>query len=1058
MVGGKTCLIDWHLVSYVQARCATICFDSSESLNAVLKTTPVLKGANLYWAYLVLAKCMEYKSRLAAIYAKCSVPVACPITSGSSFPPLPVQNSLSGAGYSSELKPTPLVSLEVNDRFVIFEHSLVSLVECIDKLAKRLDTPRPTNQRVNIVISKSSGVAISGRTKVKVVMFDFSVIKKLKNTLHNLLITVMGLSAKIDNAGMNNPPKQDNIVHWHKDMNNSISIFMETKLKRKIHSWIVKRFKSIYVFTSELDTSYLRLGIMVVMNNSLARHVYKISKVPGQLLSIKLFFKDKLSILILGLYAEASFLVCFSQADKINSLMARAVNEFSFVILGGNFNENGSHRCASFKKCLDLELVNSLVRSLAVQTLIWSNSCRVVKVIDYVLVFANLVSVLVHYGVLKVDKHFDTDHWAVSVSVSLIKVSRGQDSVRFASLISHWASLDSDKALMVQVFLDSDADFNHSSIRSVINRLIKSFASDKSYTIKSVLEHPFCKVELDHLVVGNKLILEPDLVKAKPLEYVFNGVFSDLFDMVFDLSDDKAAGLSSIFNELWKHCDKFIMDMFLELLNTCLISESMPSFWKEAWVLMIPKPYEWESILTNTHFIALIEMAHKILFKILSDRISLTYSSFDVLCSNNFSVLKGTSIQSPIFAVSSVIKNALEKNRKLWLVLQNMQKTYNSVDWEHLRKIKRQENVCGYRLNSHFISKNGHLELVAELSSFFAAGAFVNDTIWIGSNQSATQHILNVASLMTCKFGHKVSGLLSSTLVKLQAIALVLECVLLLSSAALDVCKSKVHLICLDFHILYWVEHQHIVDIIHCKNLKVEWVKIKDHSDIMRNDCTDAFAAVASDFVWHLPPHLKRHCLLAGAFCSECYLDQFIMHIGKLVLTGDLILDIDWLSFSLVWHPDLHMAAGFMSKPSAGLYTYFIKKQLYSKYYLSVLCLFCSDVEVSNHVFSCEIDFPTYCQLLNAYAASWELIFGFVLNNWFQEAVSVFYDPKLVSWRIVDFVHVFGLSFKNSIWLLSAGIIKLLGIVDAFGVGFGFHKSCSFFSGIGNNVLIHIVA
>ncbi|KAG9290251.1 hypothetical protein G9A89_022227 [Geosiphon pyriformis] len=33
--------------------------------------------------------------------------------------------------------------VELNDRLVIFEHSFASLVECIDKLAKRLDTPGP---------------------------------------------------------------------------------------------------------------------------------------------------------------------------------------------------------------------------------------------------------------------------------------------------------------------------------------------------------------------------------------------------------------------------------------------------------------------------------------------------------------------------------------------------------------------------------------------------------------------------------------------------------------------------------------------------------------------------------------------------------------------------------------------------------------------------------------------------------------------------------------------------------------------------------------------------
>ncbi|KAG9290564.1 hypothetical protein G9A89_020934 [Geosiphon pyriformis] len=63
-----------------------------------------------------------------------------------------------------------------------------------------------------------------------------------------------------------------------------------------------------------------------------------------------------------------------------------------------------------------------------------------------------------------------------------------------------------------------------------------------------------------------------------------------------------------------------------------------------------------------------------------------------------------------------------------------------------LCEVKRQEEFCGYRLNSYFIAKTGRVEPQAGFSSFFAAGAFVNDTIWVGSSQTATQHILNVAS------------------------------------------------------------------------------------------------------------------------------------------------------------------------------------------------------------------------------------------------------------------------------------------------------------------------
>ncbi|KAG9285371.1 hypothetical protein G9A89_010846 [Geosiphon pyriformis] len=40
---------------------------------------------------------------------------------------------------------------------------------------------------------------------------------------------------------------------------------------------------------------------------------------------------------------------------------------------------------------------------------------------------------------------------------------------------------------------------------------------------------------------------------------------------------------------------------------------------------------------------------------------------------------KDMTMQSPVFAVGLVIEDVLEKNHKLWLVLQDMQKAYDSV-------------------------------------------------------------------------------------------------------------------------------------------------------------------------------------------------------------------------------------------------------------------------------------------------------------------------------------------------------------------------------------------
>ncbi|KAG9289663.1 hypothetical protein G9A89_014398 [Geosiphon pyriformis] len=549
----------------------------------------------------------------------------------------------------------------------------------------------------------------------------------------NLLCSVWKI-ATCNVRGMNNCAKQADIVRWHKNMNNLVSIVTETKLKGKIHPWIADRFDGICVFTSGLNSNHMGSGVAIILNSLLVRHVCKILEVPGQLLSVRLLFKNKLSVSILRLYAGASSVVCFSQAGNINSFIAKAMNEFSFVILDGDFNEDGSHKCASFNKCFDLGLVNSLGGSLFVKSLTWCNSCGVAKTINYVFVSSNLINVVVDRSVASVDDFFDTDHKAVSVSVGI----SGLLDVQLSSLHkqanrNHWkfdikcaSEIDSSGASVVRSLFLSGSGFSlihsvlvkarklycasklleskhaeESLIKQAISKRMESFELNKDHTIRSVLKHPFCKVVLNYLIVRDKLVLEPDSVKSKvdeiiegwtkkhrvvsdisgdwvhqyrPLEHVFDSAFSGVmcpisFDkmstVIKNFLDEKTAGLSGISNELWKCYDKSVLDMLLVLLNLCLVSESIPGPWREAWISMIPKPYEWEEVLMNTCPIALIETAHKILSKILLDRISSACSTFNVLCRDNFSVLKSTTMQSPIFAVGSVIEDALEKNQEL---------------------------------------------------------------------------------------------------------------------------------------------------------------------------------------------------------------------------------------------------------------------------------------------------------------------------------------------------------------------------------------------------------
>ncbi|KAG9292863.1 hypothetical protein G9A89_016225 [Geosiphon pyriformis] len=93
--------------------------------------------------------------------------------------------------------------------------------------------------------------------------------------------------------------------------------------------------------------------------------------------------------------------------NKINFLIARAINKSSLVILGGNFNKDGSHKCVSFKKYHDLGLVNSLGGSSFAKVPTWNNSRDVAKTINYVFVSSNLVNAIIQHNVFIVSEHFD---------------------------------------------------------------------------------------------------------------------------------------------------------------------------------------------------------------------------------------------------------------------------------------------------------------------------------------------------------------------------------------------------------------------------------------------------------------------------------------------------------------------------------------------------------------------------------------------------------------------------------------------------------------------------
>ncbi|KAG9289901.1 hypothetical protein G9A89_010207 [Geosiphon pyriformis] len=474
---GKTCVINRSLETGNRTRCAVVCFESNEAMESVFCTEPIFGNVKLLWARLDLVHCewcgkfghsalecdaevasafqspksfkkpanLDTRLQLAKLYAKKKVLISCPVAFGGKFwaqvvSVVSVSHGFHDGSGSGSLSFGALSSGDISPPLSMVDSPLgICLAPPSSSVILSVSTPHPSvsdffmvddsdlgsNMVLDVSLIQPISLSVEVGCSQCLYWLDFGKIRAdvcWFGSSGSLLISMTGYIWKIamcNVRGMNNPAKQEDIICWHKEMNNMILIVTETKLKDGIHPWIMNKFVGIRIFTSGLNSGHMSSGVIIIINNFLAQHMCKVSDIPGWFFSIKLLFKNKLSVSVLGLYAGSSLVVHFSQVDDINSLIARAVNKSFFVILGGDFNKNGSHKSASFRKCFDLGLVNSLSGSLFGKEAMWANSCGVAKIIDYVFVLLSLVNAILDYNMSGVEEYFNTNHKTVSVSMGL---------------------------------------------------------------------------------------------------------------------------------------------------------------------------------------------------------------------------------------------------------------------------------------------------------------------------------------------------------------------------------------------------------------------------------------------------------------------------------------------------------------------------------------------------------------------------------------------------------------------------------------------------------------
>ncbi|KAG9299013.1 hypothetical protein G9A89_020326 [Geosiphon pyriformis] len=395
--GRKICTISHNLVSYVYNRCAVVCFDFKKLKDAVIGSLPVFKSMNLHWAGFSLACCAKCE-QFGHIFDVC-------LADGNSdghvffggktwiqiaggFSAHAILSDFFGAGVSSDAKLILMIPNSLDDSCLV--NYLVSLKCFLELLSDQISIIMKKLSFVELVLLANAPHVFSLVTQACLASN-----LNLDMTLNNMLtFFISPLLVVVDTIA---------------DFSLSNSKVLTTKtggLESKIMA--LKVFSGIRVFSSGLDKGFLGAGVTIIMNASLAYYVYKIFEVPGWLLFIKLLFKNKLFVLILGFYAGAFLAVCFFQAGDINSLITQTVNESSFIILGKDFNNDDSSK----------------------------------------------FNVMVNHNVLDVGKHFDTDHQVIFVSVEIM-ISKD-----FAALLDTWNGLNAASALVLLDYVFDGAFFS----------------------------------------------------------------------------------------------------------------------------------------------------------------------------------------------------------------------------------------------------------------------------------------------------------------------------------------------------------------------------------------------------------------------------------------------------------------------------------------------------------------------------------------------------------------------------------------------------------------------
>ncbi|KAG9304494.1 hypothetical protein G9A89_020058 [Geosiphon pyriformis] len=303
--------------------------------------------------------------------------------------------------------------------------------------------------------------------------------------------------------------------------------------------------------------------------------------------------------------------------------------------------------------------------------------------------------------------------------------------------------------------------------------------------------------------------------------------------------------------------------------------------------------------------------------------------------------------------------------------------------------------------------------------------------------------------------GVKVDGLLSSTLIEMQAIVLVLECVFTFrlvnlymdSQALLDLCKSASGMAGPNFCDKCWIKKEHICCIIAKKDLSV---------------ISKFFLPIVVSYCFFI---VEGRLVSGNAYYVVKKLFNTVYSVGWKARCIGSVINVgfsdcfDKARIFCVWHLNGKIRFGYTSTASATLQLYFMKmlyyclsvaerKKIYNLNYSSVVCIQCGLMEDSDHVFSCSHNVNVRDTLLSNATLEWNVLLGasanenvvakllneaassidlftvlaksFVLKSWIVNTLGCLNADSDGGVLVVNFVCHFAESHRSAVWLLVA--------------------------------------